>query len=301
MQRMIKIFFLLVSLLLFTACGHKQTAITHSLPKGCDYYSMKQARCLGQQEVTQALAPYSVLFVGDHHTEADMHQKLADLITLLSQNGTKVVLAHEWFYPRDEKVLSDYVNSDINETQFIERINWKKRLSFYDFDSFKPIYSAVIKSGGRIHGINLTQQERKRISDQNLSSMHEDEKSFYAKLDLDVYPHQELIMPYLQHCHAPKPGEETGMCQKRMYRVQVAWDTKMADEAYTLASTLKRDEKLLVFAGSLHMENNLGIPLRFTRLSTLPSRTIIPVKNDTEKVSHGLGDFLLYYQPELKP
>ena len=284
-------------LLSFSACHHKTNEIVlkHTLPLGCDYYSLKSAQCQGLEQMPSKLEPYKVIFIGDHHTQPNLHKDVAKLIMELAKNGTKVHLANEWFYPRDEKVLNAYTTNEINETEFIEQIQWEKRLKYYPYTSFQPMYQAIKKTQGKLHGINLTKKEQKKISDQNLSAMTQDERIFNASLDLNISAHKGMVLPFLSHCHAPKTGESLQECSQRMYRVQVAWDTKMANEAYNLSLKLQQNEKLIVFAGAMHMENSLGIPLHFARLSNQPTVNITPADTADRELEHGTSDYVLLY------
>ena len=291
---------LLLVLLFLSACQNKPFAITHEIKADCEYYSMKSAQCLDQVQMLKQIEPYRVIFIGDHHPQDALHHKIASLITALSDKGITVHLANEWFYPEDEKVLENFSNNTIDEKEFLKQIEWDKRLKYYQYGSFRPMYEAVKRGDGRLYGINLTKQARKKISDQNLSAMDQNERVFNEGLDLDVTPHKNFIMPFFSHCHAPKPDESTQECRKRMYRIQVAWDSKMALESYKLAQRLKHDEKLIVFAGALHIENKLGIPLRFSRLSTIPTLSIIPRDSQTKEIPNGLSDYLLFYQQKRK-
>lgn len=296
MKRLFASMLVFLSLFFLSACQEKQPLLTHKIKPNCDYYSLKTAQCLSQEQIIKKIEPYKVIFIGDHHSEGDLHKKIAGLISSLSQSGFTIHLANEWFYPSDAEVLSAFTNQETNETEFLERIKWEKRLKYYDYNSFKPIYEAVKEYQGRLYGINLSKMQKKHISEQNLSEMNKEELLFYESLDLNVSPHQELVMPYLSHCHAPKKDESLIGCTKRMYRVQVAWDSKMALESYNLSQKLKEKEKLLVFAGSMHIQNHLGVPLRFARLSNLPTLSITPLDKKTEEVNNGFSDYLLFYQ-----
>jgi uncharacterized iron-regulated protein len=293
---MYKTLFSALVLLSFIACSTPQTGIKHKLNPKCDYYSLKTAQCQTTAQLVKAIEPYSVIFIGDHHDQDNLHQKVAELIRVLAQNGTKIHLANEWFYPEDEAILKKFSSNDINETEFQKKIQWKKRLRRNKYESFSPMYNAVRDTKGKLHGINISKKQRKKISDQNLSAMSKEELAFNKALDLNVYPHRELILPFLSHCHAPKKGESLKECSERMYRVQVAWDTKMAIESYKLFLNLKTDEKLLVFAGAMHIETGLGIPLRFSRLSNTPTISIVPVNLNTKYIDNDTSDFLLYYK-----
>jgi uncharacterized iron-regulated protein len=246
--------------------------------------------------MVKRLKPYKVIFIGDHHPEDDLHKNVAKLITEFSKSGIKVHLANEWFYPSDADTLDAFSAMDINETKFLKKIQWEERLKFYSYNSFKPMYEAVQQNDGKLYGINLSKIKRKKISDQNLTSMSQQERRFNTSLDLNISAHQNMVLPYFSHCHASKPGETLKECIQRMYRVQVAWDTKMALESYKLSLKLKEDEKLLVFAGAMHIENHLGVPLHFSRHSSLATATIIPADNTTKSINNGIGDFLIFYK-----
>jgi len=293
---MLKSFLLFLVLFFLNACSQSCVKLEHVIKKECDYYALRSAECLNTQSLIKRLEPYPVIFVGDHHSEANMHLKVAELITALANNGTKVLLANEWFYPSDKKVLNAFVRNDINESEFITKIQWAKRLKYYPYESFKPMYESVKQRGGELYGINISKSEQKQISDDNTSSMNQEIFSLYKALDTNVSAHQNLVMPFLSHCHAPKKEESLKECTQRMYKVQVAWDTKMARESANLARHLKKNEKLIVFAGSMHMEYHLGIPLRFARESNLPYLNIIPAATGTKSIPHGIGDFILFYQ-----
>jgi uncharacterized iron-regulated protein len=296
MQKLFAAIALLYILLFFSACQNRPLAITHKIKADCEYYSMKSAQCLNEEQMLKQIEPYKVIFIGDHHSQDLLHKKIASLITSLSETGIKVHLANEWFYPEDDEVLQQFCDDVIDEKEFLKQIQWDKRLKYYPYDSFKPMYEAVKKADGKLYGINLTKHARKKISDQNLSAMDHGERLFNEGLDLDVTPHRNFIMPFFSHCHAPKPNESLQDCSERMYRVQVAWDSKMALESYTLAQKLQQDEKLIIFAGAMHIENRLGIPLRFARLGNIPTLSIIPLEAQTAEISNGLGDYLLFYQ-----
>ena len=296
MQKLSAAIALLLMLLLFSACQNRSLAITHKIKADCEYYSMKSAQCLDEEQMLKKIEPYKVIFIGDHHPQDALHDKIASLITALSDQGITVHLANEWFYPEDAKLLEQFSDNTTDEETFLKQIHWDKRLKYYKYDSFKPMYEAVKRGSGKLYGINLSKQARTKISDQNLSAMDQDERVFNESLDLDVTPHRNLIMPFFSHCHAPKPDESLQECSERMYRVQVAWDTKMALESYKLAQRLKHNEKLIVFAGAMHIQNELGIPLRFSRLSPMPTLSIIPLNAQTQETINDLGDYLLLYQ-----
>jgi len=286
--------------LLLTGCTEPDVPLEHHLPSSCTVYDMKQARCIDDRELVKRLAPYRVVFVGDHHAQSDLHQKLAKFITGLNRAGRHVSLANEWFTPEDNRLLERYANGSF-KGDFPQAIEWKKKAG-YAFDSYDLMYNATRKAHGGLYGINLSRASRKCISDANYLSMSKKEKDFYDSLDLNVTAHRQMLSPFFAHCHSLRKDEDAASCSERMYRVQVAWDSYMAKESAALANRIghRRNDLLVVFAGSMHFAYGLGINARFARLSREPFVTIQPVHMGTDSADVGEADFLLFYTPSQK-
>ena len=287
---------LTILLLLLTGCTEPNLPLKHRLPSSCTIYDMKQARCIDDRELVKRLAPYRVVFVGDHHAQTDLHQKLAKFITDLDGSGRHVSLANEWFIPEDNTLLEQYAKGSF-KGDFPQAVEWKKK-GGYAFDSYNLMYNAIRKAHGGLYGINLSRESRKRISDANRSVMPREEKNFYDSLDLNVTAHRQMLTPFFTHCHSLRKGEDAASCSERMYRVQVAWDSYMAKESVNLLNRVHHhNDLLMVFAGAMHFSYGSGINVRFARLSHEPFVTIKPVPIGTDTAEVGEADFLLFYAP----
>ncbi len=294
MKQSIRHFWALVCVGLFlNACTQPQVLSHQILHKDKDLvFSLKEAREISRERLLEYLEAYPVIFIGDFHQSDTLHVFTADIIRQLGQNY-RLHLANEWFTPADNTLLKAFVTNNISEESFLEQIAWEKNIGF-EYKSFKPIYQALKEAKGEMYGINLSKDERKKISLQERAQMNASEISFYEGLDLNVSVHQQMLAPFLSHCHALLEGESEAQCLKRMYRVQVAWDKKMGMESAHLARTiLKSDkDKLIVFVGALHLESGLGANMRFARLSTKPFVTILPQNNPNIRV--GSADFAYF-------
>jgi uncharacterized iron-regulated protein len=292
---------LLPALLLFLLSACSRPAVTpprHTLPQGCAVYDMKQAACIGEEELVSRLAPYRVVFAGDHHASAAMHKALAGLLASLGKSGRRVMLANEWFTPADDALLSQYAQGRF-DGNFTEAIGWRKKAG-YPFKSYAPLYQSVKSVGGTLYGINMDKAFQKALSDNNLTGLSAAQRRFDEALDMNLTAHRALLSPFFAHCHARRAGEDDQSCSQRMYRVQVAWDTYMAQQSADLADKLLKEERdlLVVFAGAMHLAYGVGINARFARRSREPFVTILPVAAGTQNADVGEADYLLFYTPE---
>lgn len=280
-------------MILLGGCGVKQPeALMHQVK--CDgVYAMKRGECIALTTLVQDLEPYRVIFLGDHHDSEAAHAFAVELMDALAAQGHRIHLANEWFTPSDNALLSEYAAQAMNDGNFTEAVGWKQKAGF-DFKLFAPLYHAVQRHEGSLYGINLTRDERKLISDANVSGMSPELKRFFEGLDTNVSAHRQLLKPYLDHC------KQSANCAERMMRVQTAWDTKMAVESHKLLKTLGKEEKLIVFAGSMHFAHGLGIGMRFARISNEPYVTVLPALQDAQGYPNGVADYLyLYTAPEV--
>ncbi|MBN2894685.1 MAG: ChaN family lipoprotein [Campylobacterales bacterium] len=273
--------------LVLVGCASKTPPLRHQT-QCLHYYDLKREQCLTLETAAERLARYEVIFVGDHHDQARWHAEVARLVEALHRRGYRVVLANEWFTPGDNELLARYVAGAIDAQALQEAIGWSARVGF-GFESFGRIYDAVKKSGGTLYGINLSKAQRQSIRDANLSGMDEALRRFYEGLDLGIGAHRALVAPYMQHCEGAQG------CEARMYRVQAAWDQYMAQEVSKIAEGSGAQDRLIVFAGSMHMAYHLGINLHFARVSPCSSITLLPMPRSKEGYEIGYADMLYLY------
>ncbi len=292
------IFLLIFTLFIFTACSNKDLVLSYDLKKQEGVFSNKEGKMIDIPTLVKQFEHYPVIFVGDHHNTKQTHEFFTKLLKQMDKEGYNLNLANEWFSPNHNGLLKDYTSGKIDLKTLKEKRQWDKFTKF-KWEYLEPIYETVKKNGGSLYGINLTDEEREKISTKNIKDMSKGEKAFYDSLDLNVSAHQKLVMPYLNHCKK-MPNKTDEPCEERMYRVQVAWDSYMAKNVAELAKKVlkTKKDKLLVFVGSMHVEYDLGIPLRFARLSNIPFLTIsnekIPEKEDL-KIEINKSDFVYIY------
>ncbi|WP_198304319.1 ChaN family lipoprotein [Arcobacter vandammei] len=289
---------LMATIFLFSACSSKTVPLTHNLENKEGIYSIKQAKNIDMQKLVDETEHYPVIFVGDHHDTEKTHKFFAEFINELAKKGYNLNLANEWFTPSQDELLKEYTDGKFDTATFKEKVDWEK-FSKYKWEYVSSLYEAIKNAGGRLFGMNISKEDRAKISLKEFDKMSQEEKNFYNNLDLNVSAHQQLIEPFFKHCKTMSKTDEP--CEQRMYRVQVTWDTYMGENVAKIAKDVIKTpkDKLLVFAGAMHIEQNLGIPLRFARLSNLPFISISNQKIDKEKdlkIDTNKADFVYIYE-----
>jgi uncharacterized iron-regulated protein len=289
---------LIATIFLLSGCTNKNIELTYNLEKKETIYSIKQAKNINIQELAKEVEHYPVIFVGDHHNTEKTHKFFEDLLKQLDKEGYSLHLANEWFTPEHDNLLQDYTDGKFDAKVLKEKRNWDE-FTNYKWEYVEPLYETVKKNAGKLYGMNISKEKRARISLKEFDKMSEKEKVFYNNLDLNVSAHNQLVSPFLEHCNK-MPQKSSEPCEDRMYRVQVTWDTYMAQNVAKIAEKVIKSpkDKLLVFAGAMHIEQKLGIPLRFARLSNLPFITISneKIKKDEDlKLNINKSDIVYIY------
>lgn len=295
--------------LIFTGCATKEFKVepkyTISEKKDKTIVSLKQGKDISLEQLVKELENYPVIFVGDHHNTEKTHKFFENFLNELVKKGYNLHMTNEWFSPQHNKLLKDYTDNKINSKVLKEKREWDK-FTKYKWELVEPLYEAVKNSNGRLYGANISKEDREKISLKKIEKMSEELKAFYNSLDLDVSSHRSLVMPYLDHCHKYSKKDSKEPCDERMYRVQVTWDTYMAEQSANIAKEVikTKKDKLIVFAGALHMEYGVGIPLRFSRVSNLPSYIISNQAYTKEtkdlKIDQLKADAIFVYEKEIK-
>jgi len=296
MKKHISFIFILV---LFTGCVNKHNLDFDGFEKKEQIFSNKKAQVINLKQVSEQIENYDVIFVGDHHNTKKTHEFFNKVLKELISKGYKIHLANEWFSPSENKMLEAYTSNKFHSDELKKRKNWEK-FSRYDWKLSKMLYETVKNANGKLYGINILKKDRKKISLKQFDKMSKIEKEFYDSLDLNVSAHGKLVKPYLEHCNK-MPSKSDENCVDRMYRVQVAWDTYMANEIYELSTKVLKTpkDKLIVFVGAFHIEYNLGIPLRFSRLSNIPFTSISNYQIQKEEeisIPNNLSDIVYIYE-----
>ncbi len=289
----------LLTALLFLSCANPSTPLLYHIDSSEHVYSSALAQEVSMDKMIDYLDSVPVLFVGDYHDSNKTHDFFNELLIKLAQRGFKLHLANEWFTPYDDEILARYVHDDINISSMMNKTEFKKRI-YFDANLSTPLYETIKSHRGELYGINMDKNMRKKISLKQEQNMSVEELSFYSALELDVAAHKALVSPYFAHCELYKK-KSVEACKERMYRVQVAWDSYMAQQSVKLSKEVLKTpkDKLIVFAGAMHMEYGLGIPLRFSRLSALDFKIITNYALEEEEemtLPLGLADFIYIYK-----
>ncbi|MCG3134161.1 MAG: hypothetical protein HMLKMBBP_01448 [Planctomycetes bacterium] len=247
--------------------------------------------------IEAAIDESKVVLVGESHDDRAHHEFQLDVLRRMSEEGGgPVLLGMEMFQRPWQQHLDDYVAGRIDEREMLRRTEYFSRWSF-DHTFYAPLWRLCREKGMRIVALNPAAELHRKANRQGLDALSADERAALpADLDLGVASHRERIMKvFTGGAHPMPPARLEGL-----YLGQVIWDETMAESAANALLAAGRDARMLVIAGSYHVQEFDGIPDRLLRRagSAAQPMTVIVMRRagvarDDDPPDARLGDFVV--------
>jgi len=196
----------------------------------------------------------------------------------------------EMFQRMHQKNLDRYVAGATDEATMLEDTDYKKRWG-WDWNLYKSIVDFCKRNQIPVAALNVSNEMRDRIRKVGVDKLTADEKKELGEIDFDVKAHRTHWYDKLGNMHGH--GEPSKEDKERFYRMMTIWDEFMADSAVKFLKERKL-RRVVVLAGSGHIERNFGIPDRATKRGGKAVSVRIQVGGELEKVrKEPLADFVL--------
>lgn len=233
------------------------------------------------------LADKRVIYIGETHDRYEDHLNQLAIIRGLNEGAQPIAVGMEFFQQPFQPVLDAYIAGRIDEHELLRQSEYFDRWR-YDYRLYRPILRYAREHQLPLVALNLSKELTDRIGDVGFDGLSESERAKVpAQIDRDDPDYRARVEEVFNH----HPHREDADLE-RFLDVQLAWDEGMAERA---ARYLREnpERKLVVLAGSGHLELGQGIPSRVTR--RLPDIDSSIVLNGTRrKLDPAAADFLLY-------
>lgn len=199
---------------------------------------------------------------GESHDDRAHHElQLEVLRAMADASDAPLMVGMEMFQRPYQQHLDDYVAGRIDEREMLRRTEYFGRWNF-DYTLYAPLWRFCRERGIRVVGLNAPRDVVRQIGRQGLDSLDDTQRALIAsEIDLTIPSHKERIMGVFSGGIHPMPPERLA----RMYEAQTTWDETMAESAALALEAAGPDARMLVLAGSYHIQEFDGIPLRIQR------------------------------------
>ncbi len=251
-------------------------------PPSLAIYSAKDKKTISFGEMTDRLTDADIVCIGETHDSVLCHRVELEIIKALFARDERLGVGMEMFQRPYQKDIDRYFHGEMDEEAFLKASEYRQRWGF-DWSLYRPIVEFCRKNGVPLAALNAPRELTRKIGKGGYASLTDDEKMQLGPIDFQMKEHRDYWYDRLPKMHGQK--DATPEQKERGYEVMTVWDDYMAASA----AAFQRDRnvrRMVVLAGSGHVERGFGIPLRAARRTGGKAATITVVADgDLDKLA----------------
>lgn len=203
----------------------------------------------------------SVVCVGETH-DSDLHHRVQlQIIKALFARDERLGVGMEMFQRPFQKEVDRFVRGDSSEESFLKATEYRQRWG-YEWSLYRPVVDFCRRNGVPVAALNVARELTRRLSEVGYAKLSADEKKQLGAIDFHVKEHRDYWLERLAKMHGrDKASAEE---KERGYQVMTTWDEYMADSAARFQKE-RQLRRLVLLAGSGHIERGFGIPARVVK------------------------------------
>jgi uncharacterized iron-regulated protein len=265
------------------------------------------ATATGELLTTEALIPrlasVRLIFIGESHTNAQIHQAQRRLIEALAATRRKVLVGLEMFPYTEQPALDRWNRGELTEEQFVRQAHWYKHWGF-DWRYYREIFLLAGK-GVQFFGVNAPREIISAVRKKGFDKLTPEEAAHIpSKIDTSSQEHRRLFRSYFGAGDTTHASGMPEAALEGMFQAQCTWDATMAFNAIrALEAAGDPTAVMVVLLGSGHAAFGLGAQRQAAQFSRAPLATLMPVPlvDEDGKRAHvraSYADFLWGLPPE---
>jgi uncharacterized iron-regulated protein len=226
-----------------------------------------------------------VVLVGEIHDRYEHHLNQLAIIRGLHARDPNLVIGLEFFQQPYQESLDRYVAGEIDERELLRQTEYFQRWRF-DYRLYRPILEFARQQGIPLLALNIPGEITNKVRRLGMEGLSDEERAWIPEsLDRSNPAYEARIRKvYDQHPPMAEGSFETFL------EAQLLWDEGMAERA---ARYLEEhpEKRMVILAGSGHLEYGDGIPDRLERRA--PVETAIVINGLRPNIGPDLADYLL--------
>ena len=218
--------------------------------------------------VVSQIKQNDVIYLGENHDSASIHQQQLAIITQLYENlansDQELAIALEMFQRPFQPILNRYLAQEIDETELRKQTEYDTRWGF-DWELYAPILRFAQAKQISLIALNTPTEITHKVAESGIDSLAGTDFRYIPplsdiRLDNQEY-RQRLLHIYQQHVEDEQGNSKEA---ENFYTAQVLWDETMA-EAIALYYQNHPQVHIAVLVGKAHVIYDYAIPERVAR------------------------------------
>jgi uncharacterized iron-regulated protein len=232
-----------------------------------------------------------LICVGESHDSELQHRIQLQILRAVYARDDRLGLGMEMFQRPFQKHIDRYLAGATNEQTFLEDTEYVSRWG-YDWSLYQPLVEFCRRNRIPLAALNAPRELTQKISKGGLTGLEGMDKKSVEGIDFHVKAHRDYWFERLAKMHGDtKPTEER---KEKSYQVMTVWDGYMADSAARFVKE-RNLRRLIILAGSGHIDRGFGIPDRAARQTGGQAATVhLSVGGDLAKLrTEAPADFVV--------
>ncbi len=253
-----------------SASPTKAPAAVKSEPLQVQVVKTKDGRELTYGQLIDELNKVDIIAVGEQHDSVVHHQMQLQIIKSLYALDERLGVGMEMFQRPYQSVIDRYFAGEISDAEFLKQTEYAKRWG-YDWQLYREIVVFAKRNNIPLAALNAPAELTKRVKEVGYDNLTDDEKKQLGPVDFNQKEHREYWLELLSMMHGTHKA--TPEQKERSYQVMAIWDDYMGRSAADFRKD-RQLQRMVILAGSGHIEGGFGIPDRAARYANASRATI---------------------------
>jgi uncharacterized iron-regulated protein len=253
-------------------------------------WSAKDRRLVSFGEMVDKLLEADLVCIGEKHDSEPCHRVQFQIIKALHARDARLGVGMEMFQRQVQDHLDHFADGKIDEEAMLKGTEYRSRWG-YHWSLYQPIAEFCKRNRLPVAALNVPRELTSRLSKVGHAQLSEEEKKQLGPIDFHVKAHRDHWYESLAKMHGNVKTSEDQ--KERSYQVMTAWDEYMAASAAAFQQ-LRQLRRMVVLAGSGHIDHGFGIPNRAAQRTGGRAATVhIAPGGDPSLFNNPVADFVV--------
>ncbi|HBI43058.1 MAG TPA: hypothetical protein DDY78_09405 [Planctomycetales bacterium] len=245
-------------------------------------YSRKDKKAISFGEMVDRLLEADLICVGETHDSDLCHRVQLQILKAIYARDGRLGVGMEMFQRPYQKEIDRYFHGETSEEDFLKTTEYRQRWGF-DWSLYRPLVEFCRRNNLPLAALNAPKELTKRVSKVGYAALTDDEKKQLGAVNFQMKDHRDYWYERLPKMHGLK--NPTPEQKEHGYEVMTVWDDYMAASAAQFQHD-RNVRRMVVLAGSGHIERGFGIPMRAAKRTGGKAVTVrIEVGGDLDKLA----------------
>ena len=164
---------------------------------------LKAGKVLSFDGLMDQLKSVPLVFVGENHDNPEHHLIEVQILQELMARSHVRTVGMEFFPRTIQGIIDEYMKGEMDETTFLEKIEWDKIWGFpYYF--YRPLILQIREKNGVLLALNVPREIVRKVARSGLAGLNAEERSQVAReIDLNNEEHKAYMRGGLRRTFPP--------------------------------------------------------------------------------------------------